>query len=431
MTCIFPFCFLFFKNYTRCIKYAAIVAAGLIAIAVIFSGSRAGVLAIVSVTAVWLFIQLKNQKIRLKISLFKILLVAIIFTLLVVLYLFKKDSADGRLLIWRCAIDMIADKPVFGHGVGAFNAKYMLYQAAYFNANLDSRYAQLADNTQYPFNEYLLILCEYGVAGLCVVILMVILLARAYRRNNSKENLPALMSLFALAVFSFFSYPFKYPFTWLILFLNITIICFPIINNSLIKIRGKLPNLHSKIYNWFFRVAIFLLSIGLLTYTILLTQAEMKWRRITHSSLLGKTAQILPKYDDLYCYLGKDGLFLYNHAAELHKAKEFERSITVFERCLMYYNDMDVQMLLADNYIEIGKYAKAEHHLKMATLMCPSRFMPLYKLVKLYQLTERGNEAFTLAKKIIDKDVKIHSSTVTAILNEMRQLVETQKYNKH
>ena len=39
----------------------------------------------------------------------------------------KKDSADKRLLIWRATLDMI------GHG--SFHAKYMLYQAAYFQAN--------------------------------------------------------------------------------------------------------------------------------------------------------------------------------------------------------------------------------------------------------------------------------------------------------
>jgi tetratricopeptide (TPR) repeat protein len=153
----------------------------------------------------------------------------------------------------------------------------------------------------------------------------------------------------------------------------------------------------------------------------MLTRQEITWKRIARFSL----GNVLPEYDKLYWWLGKDGLFLYNHAAELHKAKEFEKSIAVFEQCTRYYNDMDVQMLLASNYKELGKYAEAEKHLKTAAAMCPARFMPLYELVKLYQVTDRRDEALLFAKKIIDKDVKIQSFTVTAIKNEMRQFIET------
>jgi O-antigen ligase len=57
------------------------------------------------------------------------------------LYSLKKDSADGRILIWQSTWNMVLDKPVAGHGYGAFNEKYMLYQADYFIciiANTDS-----------------------------------------------------------------------------------------------------------------------------------------------------------------------------------------------------------------------------------------------------------------------------------------------------
>ncbi len=76
------------------------------------------------------------------------------------------------------------------------------------------------------------------------------------------------------------------------------------------------------------------------------------------------------------------GVFLYNHAAELHKAKVFKKSITVFEQCIRYHNDMDVQMFLAAGYKALGKFAEAEQHLKIAAAMCPARFMPLYELAK-------------------------------------------------
>jgi len=59
--------------------------------------------------------------------------------------------------------------------------------------------------------------------------------------------------------------------------------------------------------------------------------------------------------------------------------------------------------------------------------MCPVRFMPLYKLVKLYDDANRRDEVFVLARKIIDKDVKVPSPTITTIKQEMRLLIEGQE----
>jgi tetratricopeptide (TPR) repeat protein len=142
--------------------------------------------------------------------------------------------------------------------------------------------------------------------------------------------------------------------------------------------------------------------------------------------LAGKTAEVLPEYDRLYTYLNRNGLFLYNHAAELHEVKEYEKSLSVFDLCVKYYNDMDVQMLLADNYKELGRHDEAEKHFKLAASMCPNRFMPLYQLVLLYKETNRNEEALKLAQQIVDKEVKIPSATVNAIKNKMKQMINEQ-----
>jgi tetratricopeptide (TPR) repeat protein len=85
---------------------------------------------------------------------------------------------------------------------------------------------------------------------------------------------------------------------------------------------------------------------------------------------------------------------------------------------------MDIQMLFAYNYSKLESYTEAERHLKIAANMIPSRFMPLYELVKLYELTERTEDAIALAQKIIDKDVKIPSRAVSSIKNYMTELIE-------
>ena len=156
LVCALPLCFVFFTDRTVFLKYAAIAAAVIIASAIFLSGSRAGMFAVAAATAVWFIARAKIKNLQ-----SKLFLIVVLITLPAVLYFVKKDSADGRLLIWRCTWDMIAEKPILGHGYGAFQAKYMLYQATYLDANPDSNYAQLADNSIRPFNEYLLVLTEY------------------------------------------------------------------------------------------------------------------------------------------------------------------------------------------------------------------------------------------------------------------------------
>ena len=41
------------------------------------------------------------------------------------LYIVKKDSANGRLLIWRVTTAIIADNPVKGVGIREFSGEYM------------------------------------------------------------------------------------------------------------------------------------------------------------------------------------------------------------------------------------------------------------------------------------------------------------------
>jgi O-antigen polymerase len=81
------------------------------------------------------------------------------------LYHFKKDSADGRMLIWTVTTNIIKDNPLLGVGQDMFKAHYMDYQAAYFSKHPNSKYEMLAGDNQYAFNEALLTWAENGLIG--------------------------------------------------------------------------------------------------------------------------------------------------------------------------------------------------------------------------------------------------------------------------
>jgi O-antigen ligase len=409
LSCVFPYTFLFFRNFSCTVKYISLSIAVFILSVILISEARAAIVAVFAVAVCYLLnvrsgIKLKKQ--------FKILILCTFAIALTGFYFLKKDSADGRILIWKNTLEMIADQPVTGHGHGVFQAKYMLYQAKYFDAHGDgSKYAGLADNVLHPFNEYLLVLSEYGIIGLLCLAALALIILKIYLRNRSTEKFIALLSLTVIAIISCFSYPFKYPFTWIIAFLDIALIF------------GAEKTFSCRL-TYAVKTCTFLCAAGVMFSAILLIKAEIQWNTIAKQSLAGKTKEMLPEYEKLYKYLDNIGLFLYNHAAELHQAGEYEKSLAVFEKCIKYYNDCDVQMLVADCYKELGDFKNAEKHLKTAAAMIPVRFVPLYRLTELYIATGRTGEALTLANKILDKTVKVPSATIDAIKNKMRRLLE-------
>jgi tetratricopeptide (TPR) repeat protein len=154
--------------------------------------------------------------------------------------------------------------------------------------------------------------------------------------------------------------------------------------------------------------------------------AEMKWKRIARQSLLGKTEQMLPAYRLLHDRLRRNELFLYNYAAELNVAGHYDESLDIGRKCERLWADYDLQMLLADNCLQLKRYPEAEAHYKKASAMCSVKFVPLYELANLYLATGQTGKALSLAQKIVDREIKIPSATIHAIKNRMRELLNEQ-----
>ncbi|HKM45776.1 MAG TPA: hypothetical protein VJY12_09995, partial [Dysgonamonadaceae bacterium] len=158
-----------------------------------------------------------------------------------------------------------------------------------------------------------------------------------------------------------------------------------------------------------------LFTLALLTATAYQAHLEREWHIIAHKSLRGETHQMLPQYKSLYTHLCYNDLFLYNYAAELNVAEYHDESMKVATECNKLWADYDLQMLMADNCLQLQQYCATESHLKKAAAMCPIKFMPLFQLTELYQETERQKEAQELAQIILDKEIKIASPVINSI----------------
>lgn len=377
--------------------------------AVILSGSRAGILAVIGISLLYLIKRTKTIWIR--VALWKkaiaLLLISIVLS---GLYWVKKDSADGRMLIWRCTWDMIKEKPLFGHGYESFEAEYMEYQAHYFEHNPDSEYAHLADNVKHPFNEFLLLIAEFGLAAFILLGSLIIAIIRACLRHHNDEQFTLLLVLSAVCIFSCFSYPFKYPFTWLIVGVSLgTLSALSYPDNT----QSNRP--------WLSRLFVVLLSILLFYITIHDIHYERRWFKAATEAATGQDR--VCEYERLYPHFTGNAYFMYNYAVELNRTGRIDRSRKMISLCEERMNDYDVQMLKADNFKKTGDFCRAKASYVLALQMCPNRFMPLYGLVNVYDSLGQPETALKLAREIIDKPVKIPSGVVTAIKNRMRERI--------
>jgi O-antigen ligase len=267
------------------------IAAGVVAVAVALSASRAGVFSLVVVCAAASFYKFPRLK------KYKAAMLTLCLLVLAGLYLQKKDSANGRMLIWRCSWEMVKEKPLLGYGAGGFKAGYMSVQAKYFEEHPDSELAMLAGNVNRPFNEYVGLAVSYGLAGVFLLFFAGWFIRKSYLRcKNTLQARMAAWCLLAVAVFACFSYPLAYPFVWVV----------SIFSGALIVYHAKYRVKISPAIWAATRVALVpAVAVAGVVATRRMAD-EMRWCAAAHKSLRGQTEQMLPVYRQLYKSLSKN-----------------------------------------------------------------------------------------------------------------------------
>ena len=298
----------------------------------------------------------------------KFALLAIVVTCCAALYFYKKDSADGRLLIWRISAGMIADNPITGVGVGKFPAEYMKYQALYFEKHPDSKFSELADNISYPYNEFLRILCELGLIG------GILVLAVAWVVLKNNRYIPILICWVVLAMFSF---PASLPVAIAILALSLN-------GGSVIR---------SLSINRYFMVilVLFILFAGKITCDLIKVYKAPDIE--TNNYRLGYSASYIR-------YAAKQ-LTREKNTVNLPVLKKYAKIFRTSE----FYTDLGLL------YNDLGDTTTAKYYLKYASDMVPSRIYPRYCLFELYRDGNQPDSAVIVAKTIINMTPKIENTT--------------------
>ncbi|MBQ8098917.1 MAG: O-antigen ligase family protein [Bacteroidaceae bacterium] len=144
-------------------------------------------------------------------------------------YFFKKDSADGRQLIWKVTVWQMTHHPKgLLMGYGSFSSFYGEAQETYFRTKeRPIREQYLAGAPDYAYNEYLQLLVEHGLMVFGVIMIVLLQLLRELWRNCNKDSLPLFCCVISFLMAALFSYPFH---LFAPCFLSVTLILLAIYN---------------------------------------------------------------------------------------------------------------------------------------------------------------------------------------------------------
>lgn len=293
-------------------------------------------------------------------------------------YRYKKVSADVRLLIWTAGMEMVADAPWCGHGVGSFPMQYMDYQGEWLARHPGSRFHALADNNIQAFSEPLSLLCEQGVVGgvLAAVLVTMALSGTRFRHYSSV--------LLALGVFSCFSYP-----------------------TDVFALKMLFPMLTGT------------LSCRRVLFAF---TPDRRWMAVVCCMLLlcsgGAGRAVVQHYRDAFRHL-TDGVAM----EEVCPLPYHQRYMARYAKCLLERGEEEKYCQIADSgsfpfvtsvvycdlgmaYHSCGNKQKAEEILLRAYRMVPPKILPRFCLFKLYRAWGCDGEAARMAEEILSLNVK-------------------------
>ena len=350
------------------------------------------------------------------------------------LYFLKKDSADGRLLIYKVTAQMIADAPLTGWGWDGFQRLSNTYQADYFlqgHGNEHEKY--LAGHIEFGFNEVLEFTAEMGLIGLLIVCGIAFLLVRRWQdrpstsfRHTPVDYLAAGVTV-AWCTFSLFSYPMSIPALAVILPVTIAGINTALIHRDLEK-SGPVDR---NTFSFRLLVCAFLLACSGYGFywTTHYIPLSLKWKaaNIHQSNKEYSMANYL--YRELYPDLQNEGLFLQFAGKSLSLEEQYDESTPMLERALLFTSDPTIYTTLGTDYSLSGPYNtekndRTEYLLTQAKYMSPYKYYPRYLLAQYYNAVGQSGKAREEAAELLKIQPKVISSATAEIRTVMESIVQ-------
>lgn len=336
-------------------------------------------------------------------------------------YHLKKDSADGRLWIWKVTVSAWKQQPWLGTGTGGFPQAYARAQAARFATGEATHVEkERAGCPEYAFNDYLQTGLEQGMAGLLIWVAWLICVFREGGRRKRYEICGALL---ALLVFACSSYPFQLSsFRMLLAFLGVlactgsdAFATFPTEKTF----QRPIPASHAGLFTAFLSLAMY---VGQAAYP----PAYRAWADARRLYEDGRYLQALAIYRATYPELKHQPRFLFEGARAFTETGNPATAVCWLRQAVRLSNDPIMYTAMARNEQAIGQYTAAEEHLREAIELLPARLYPYYLLVKLYADPAffHPDRLVEAADSVLKKEPLVYNTAIREMREEVARWLE-------
>ena len=293
-------------------------------------------------------------------------------------YHWKKDSAVGRLLMWKVATQAVLDQPWQGVGWEYVAGAYGDAQERYFASGAASEQeAHVAGAPEYVFNEYLQVAMAWSVPALCGILLLV---GVCFYLGHRGRMFGVCGGLLSLGVFSFSSYPFQFV-EFIVALIALLVACMMRLRNVCLQ------------------VSVLIIGIGVCLY--LYDYREEHPIRKAHT--------------------------MFERAHSLHKAGEWEASTELLKETMRISSDAMILNIIGKNCQALGYYEEAEEWFIRSTHRLPNRIYPYYLLAKLYaecpDVFAREKLEWA-AKMVLEKEAKVESTAIKQMREEVKVMLD-------
>ena len=315
------------------------------------------------------------KRLSLKCKYWKVIALLLVLAVGTAGYLMKKDSADGRLLMWKVASQAVLEHPWTGVGWEQVPGAYGDAQEKYFaSGEAMAQEEHVAGSPEYVFNEYLQVAMAWGVPALCGILMVVIVL---FCLGHGDGLYGACGGLLSLGVFAFSSYPFQFM-EFIVAFIGLLVACLMAVRRTWVQV-GTL-----------------VLGLGISLY-ISENRPERNARQ------------------------------MFERAHALHRAGEWHASTDLLKETMKISSDAMILNIIGKNYQGLGKYKEAEGWFIRSTHRLPNRIYPYYLLVKLYAEKPDVFPKVKLeqaARMVMEKEPKVESTAIREMREEVKRVME-------
>ncbi|WP_154647893.1 O-antigen ligase family protein [Pedobacter arcticus] len=338
------------------------------------------------------------------------------------IYHAKKDSADGRILIYKLSASMAKNAPFFGIGYGNFERDYNIYQADYLSKNPKAEGFAQAGHVKMAYNDYLQNTIEGGLVGLVLFAGSIILLLNSKKKEVKSSDKESTFDAFAIGKLGVLAFA-------IMAMVNFTIEAVPvmflfIVYAALIVKQTKSFCTLKNISANYFQVSATIVAIYICYLTFNFISANRKNAIAKALARSNQTEKAIVLLNSLKEPLRNLESYHSNFAYVLYLNNNSENTLKEILLTKKHTSDPKLFRLAGQCYLKLGQLELAAKEFETESKLTPTVFAPRYYLMQTALKAHNMPLAINTAQGIVDLKPKIKSNKVFFYKNQASILLK-------